>query len=564
MARKLYGGIESFRKDMDQCFDWVKAFSGLELKPVLFPDGVDEDEARHQLSQTIVAQPALFSIEFALSRLLKSLNIEPNAMFGHSVSEYVAACLSGVYSPESAMRVICKRGQLVQSVPEGAMLAVRLSETEISPYIAGHLDLGSTLASDHCVVSGEPKAIADLEARLKNEGIEPKQVKVSRAYHSKMIDPILDEYRSFVAAVELQSPRIPFISCVTGDWITEEQARSPEYWVKQLRSPVRLHEAFKALSQQEAVFMEVGCGTMLSSLAKALPELNERHSFVSTLPSFCQQIDDLAFMHQELGRLTSIGIEVNEEQFEAWFPSLENNDSNNAQVNDPALSEMEKTISGYFRDVLGQTQVDKNDNFLEAGGNSLMAMQLISRIREDLEIDLSLRDFFEHLTIASLSTFLETPGSNPQNQPEEVVENSDDLGLEKKDTTSKAMKLSVFFFSGNAEAQPDDRYKMVIHAAEFADENGFDAIWIPERHFNKFGGLYPNLAVLGATIAARTQHIHMRGGSAVAPLHHPVRIAEEWATLDNISRGRVAFRLAPDSIPKTSYLPRKILRTESK
>ena len=108
MARDLYQSIESFRQELDQCFDWMREFSGFELKPILFPDRLPNERARSQLSQTIAAQPALFSIEYSLSRLLKKLGIAPDAMLGHSVSEYVAACLAGVFSPEDAMKVICK------------------------------------------------------------------------------------------------------------------------------------------------------------------------------------------------------------------------------------------------------------------------------------------------------------------------------------------------------------------------------------------------------------------------------------------------------------------------
>ncbi|QXD25015.1 acyltransferase domain-containing protein [Opitutia bacterium ISCC 51] len=122
------------------------------------------------MSQTIVAQPALFSVEYALSRLLASMDINPTAMLGHSVSEYVAACLSGVFSPEAAMRTICKRGQLVQSVPEGSMLAIRLSENDLQAYLDNQLDLGSTLATEHSVASGEPEGIAQLETRLRKNG----------------------------------------------------------------------------------------------------------------------------------------------------------------------------------------------------------------------------------------------------------------------------------------------------------------------------------------------------------------------------------------------------------
>ncbi len=475
-------------------------------------------------------------------------------MLGHSVSEYVAACLSGVFSPEAAMRTICKRGQLVQSVPEGSMLAIRLSENDLQAYLDNQLDLGSTLATEHSVASGEPEGIAQLETRLRKNGIDAKQVKITRAYHSRMLDPILDEYRTFVASQDLQAPAIPFISGVTGNWITPEQAQSPDYWVDQLRNPVRLHEGFKTLSENGTTFIEVGCGTMLSSLAKALPEFEKRHSFVSTLPSSYQQVDDLAFIGQELRRLSSLGCEMNEEQLQASFPILKTSDPIAAQNEDTALNEMEKTIADFFCKTLGREQIGKDENFLEAGGNSLMAMQLLARLRAELNIDISILTFFEHLTVESLSNHLDGYGSKKESPSNDALETQDTGEPAKKKSSSEAMKLSVFFFSGDAEAEPDDRYKMVMDTAEFADEHSFDAIWIPERHFNKFGGLYPNPAILGAAIAAKTESIHIRAGSVVAPLHHPVRIAEEWSSLDNISKGRVGVSFGSGFHPKDFLL----------
>ena len=554
MARDLYENLDSFREDLDHCFEWVSAFAGFDLKPILFPEESAEVDTQNRLSQTAAAQPALFSIEYSLSRLLKELGIEPDAMLGHSVSEYVAACLSGVFSPEDAMKVICKRGQLVQNVPEGSMLAVKLSEAELRPNIDGHLDLGSTLAADHCVVSGEPEAVSQLEALLKAKAVQAKQVKVTRAYHSKMLDPILDAFGEFVASIELHSPTIPFISGVTGDWITREQAQSVNYWVEQLRSPVRLYEGFKTLNQNlNSVFVEVGCGTLLSSLAKALPELGDGHSYLSVLPSAFQQIDDRSFLNQELQRYSKLGHTLDQDRLNRWLPKVNADTESTEPSATENLSPMETQISRFFYTVLGRESIGKDENFLEAGGNSLMAMQLIGRIREELDVELNLRDFFEHLSIASLSAFLE----NPNSEAKTLTDNSRLDSPSKcvpSGTNTADMKFSVFFFSGDEGAQPEDRYRSVLDAAQFADQNGFDAIWIPERHFNKFGGLYPNPAVLGAAIAAQTESIYIRGGSVVAPLHHPVRIAEEWSALDNISKGRIGISFGSGFHPKDFLL----------
>ena len=550
MSRDLYDNLDSFREDLDQCFDWAKQFSDIDLKSILFPESPDKVTTQDRLSQTIAAQPALFAVEYSLCRLLNRLGLEPQAMLGHSVSEYVAACLAGVFTPETAMKVICKRGQLVQSMPEGSMLAIRRPESEILPRIAGHLDLGSTLAEDHCVVSGETAAIEAFSEQLKADGIDTKQVKVTRAYHSKMLDPILESYRAFVASQEMHPPQRPFVSGVTGDWITEAQATSADYWVEQLRNPVRLYEGFLTLDQNgPATFVEVGCGTLLSSLAKALPTFTDRHTFVSTLPSSHQTADACTFLAQGLHQLSEKGHAVDDTLLKPWA-SIQKTETSAEPTAE--LSPTARIVSKHFRTILGRDDLGLNENFLEAGGNSTMAMQVINRIRDELDTELSLRDFFEHLTIASLSHFLD-PSSKDHSAAASSETNSS-APISQATESAAHMKFSVFFFSGDEGAQPDHRYKMVLDAAQFADKEKFDAIWIPERHFNKFGGLYPNPAVVGAAIAAQTDHIHIRGGSVVAPLHHPVRIAEEWSVLDNLSKGRVGISFGSGFHPKDFLL----------
>ena len=297
MSLKIYTQIESFRKDVDHCLALVEAFSGFDLKTVLFPGNTPEKIARKQLSQTICAQPALFTIEYSLYKLLERWGLKPNAMLGHSVSEYVAACIAGVFPLETALEIICKRGQLVQGVPEGAMLAVSLEANEVLSYLNDRLDLGSTIGEKQCVVSGYPDAVYELNELLVQKGVECKQVKVTRAYHSRMLDPILDEFGSFVESRQLHAPQLPFISGITGHWIEKDEANTADYWVRQLRSPVRLYQGISTLADRKGcVYLEVGKGTMLSSLVRGHPKVDESNAFVSLLPASHQKADELIFI----------------------------------------------------------------------------------------------------------------------------------------------------------------------------------------------------------------------------------------------------------------------------
>lgn len=222
------------------------------------------------------------------------------------------------------------------------------------------------------------------------------------------------------------------------------------------------------------------------------------------------------------------------------------------QSRHPDQESLERAVGDVFCRVLEIEEIGRDDSFLEMGGNSLMAMQVVSLLREELGINLSLGEFFDTLTVAStvglvLGAETDTAPSalNPESPSPEIRANS-------------PMRLSLYFFAGDESASRENKYQLVLESAQFADQNGFEAVWLPERHFNRFGGLYPNPAVLGAAIAAITRNLHIRGGSVVAPLHHPVEIAEQWSMLDNLSQGRIGvsfgsgfhprdFVLAPDA-----------------
>jgi natural product biosynthesis luciferase-like monooxygenase protein len=209
---------------------------------------------------------------------------------------------------------------------------------------------------------------------------------------------------------------------------------------------------------------------------------------------------------------------------------------------------MAKLVADIFCRVLEIDRIGHEDNFLELGGNSLMAMQAISLISKELDQEVSLRDFFDNLTVASMTRHLVAPETpTAERQPGEDPVQTDSG---KKSTAA----LSLYFFAGQEDANPADPYRLVLDCARFADTHGFEAIWLPERHFNPFGGLFPNPAVVGAAVAALTDRVHIRGGSVVAPLHHPVRIAEEWSVLDNLSKGRVGVSFGSGFHPRDFVL----------
>ena len=242
MARGLYDHVDIFRREVDHCLQTTDDLLDFNLKEILFPAPAQFHSAEKKFSQTIAALPALFSIEYSLAKVMEELGVESYGMLGHSVSEYVAACLVGVFYIETALQIVVKRAELAQGIPEGAMLAVALSEKDAKQYVTDRISLAATLAQNQCVVSGYLDSMKELEDHLRGKGVECKRVRVSRAFHSMMLDPLLEEFETFLISMEMNPPKIPFISGITGQWIDKEEVQTADYWVHQFRYPVRLFE----------------------------------------------------------------------------------------------------------------------------------------------------------------------------------------------------------------------------------------------------------------------------------------------------------------------------------
>ncbi|HEY0734799.1 MAG TPA: type I polyketide synthase, partial [Herpetosiphonaceae bacterium] len=236
MAQDLYRHEPIFRQHIDQCADILKAHlpsDGIrDLRDVLWSES-------GQLDQTIYAQPALFVIEYALAQLWMHWGVQPQALIGHSIGEYVAATLAGVLSLEDALMLVAARGRLMQQMPHGAMLSVALPEDELQSLLTSEISLAAVNTIGWSVVSGPEAAIRRLEQQLLDQEIQCRRLHTSHAFHSAMMDPILDEFTGVVRRARLNPPQIPFISNVTGTWITTEEATSPRSWARHLRRTVR-------------------------------------------------------------------------------------------------------------------------------------------------------------------------------------------------------------------------------------------------------------------------------------------------------------------------------------
>jgi len=317
MGQGLYESEPVFREHFDRCCDLLKPQMGIDLRQVLYPSANEVDIMSQKLQQTAIAQPAIFILEYALAQLWLAWGIKPKAMIGHSLGEYVAACVSEVLSLEDALRLVVVRGRLMQSLPIGKMLAVPLAEAIIRPLLNDQIDLAAINGSELCVVSGAIAAIDDLEQLLQARGIEYRQLVTSHAFHSKMMEPILPEFLAEVAQVKLSPPLIPYISNVTGTWITATEATDPNYWVRHIRQPVRFAAGLDLLLQdQDTVLLEIGAGRTLSTLARRHPAIaisqSGSHQRILTSTRHPQDLEaDTEVLLTCLGNLWLSGVAIN-------------------------------------------------------------------------------------------------------------------------------------------------------------------------------------------------------------------------------------------------------------
>ncbi|MEH2106018.1 type I polyketide synthase [Nostoc sp.] len=317
MGRELYEVEPTFKKHIDTCALILQPHLGLDIRSLLYPTEQDTETATKQLQQTALTQSALFVTEYALAQLLMSWGVRPEAMIGHSIGEYVAAAIANVFSLEDALFIVAKRGQLMQQVPTGSMLAIRLPEKDVQLLLSAqtlykkYLQIAVINSPYSCVVSGTDEAVAILKNQLSSQQVECQLLHTSHAFHSQMMEPILSAFIQAIKTVKLNPPRIRFISNVTGTWITDEQATNPNYWSQHLRETVRFSDGISQLLKQfEGVFLEVGPGRTLSTLTTQHLDKNAKQQVLTSLSHVKEQQSDVSFLLQTLGRLWLAGVEI--------------------------------------------------------------------------------------------------------------------------------------------------------------------------------------------------------------------------------------------------------------
>ncbi|HEX6863352.1 MAG TPA: type I polyketide synthase, partial [Thermoanaerobaculia bacterium] len=305
MGLGLYRCEPVFRAEMDRAAEILLPWLGGDLRDLL----------EGELENTELAQPALFAVEHALARLWASWGLSPEAMIGHSLGEYVAACLAGVFSFEDGLALVAQRGRLLAALPRGSMASLPLSEAEISPLLDNGLALAAVNGAAQCVVSGPDEEIQGLLERLAARGIEGRRLRTSHAFHSAMMEPAVAPFAAAVGRIRLSPPRIPWVSNVTGTWIRDSEATDPGYWARHLRATVRFADGLSTLLRPLAdrpapVLLEAGPGRTLSALARRHPDRSPAHLVVTSLRHPDDASDDVETVLSALGQLWAAGAPV--------------------------------------------------------------------------------------------------------------------------------------------------------------------------------------------------------------------------------------------------------------
>jgi phthiocerol/phenolphthiocerol synthesis type-I polyketide synthase E len=316
MGQELYETEEVFAEQVDLCSELLQAPLGVDLRTLLYPPEEQVAEAGQKLNQTQFTQPALFVTEYALARLWMHWGVRPEAMIGHSLGEYVAACLSGVFSLEDALALVAARGRMMQHLPDGLMLAVHLGEEEVRALLSKRLSLAAVNSPTLCVVSGPTVQIEELQIELQTKGVICQTLRTSKAFHSAMMEPILETFLAYLKNVKLAPPQIPFVSNLTGNWITPAEATDRAYWARQLRHTVRFADGLhKLLTEPSCVLLEVGPGRNLSSLLSHFAEKTPAQLALSSLRHPSERHSDAEFLLNSVGKLWLAGFQIDWQNF---------------------------------------------------------------------------------------------------------------------------------------------------------------------------------------------------------------------------------------------------------
>lgn len=434
MARGLHDTEPVFARHFDECAAAFSDEMGYDLRAEIF-DGVGRN-----LEHTDRAQPALFTVEYALAKLIQSYGVQPAVMAGHSIGEYPAATLAGVFDLDTAVKVVSMRARLMHAAPRGVMVAVPLSPEALAEHLTADVDLATINDPGSSVVAGSDEAIRTFQAGLAEKGIVARRVRTSHAFHSRLMDSVVAEFTSFLSRMTLREPQIPLLSNITGTAMSASEATNPSTWARQIRATVRFADELDALlATPDRVLVEVGPGGTLTSSAGRHPRWSEQHRAVRLMRHQAQNRSDRDTFLLGLGQLWAAGVDVDWDRgtdaehslvtlpgypFAAERHWVEHNSSaawlaggggagtpvagttsGAAPATAGGASTVETAMLRIWSQCLGVSNIDRNANFFEIGGDSLIAISVAMTAGHE-GLDLTPQDLYENQTVASLAKVL--------------------------------------------------------------------------------------------------------------------------------------------------------------
>ncbi|WP_439489747.1 aminotransferase class III-fold pyridoxal phosphate-dependent enzyme [Algoriphagus sp.] len=444
MGKHFYQEHEVFRKEFEICCEGFDKYLPIKLKSVIFenPEGV--------LSDTRYTQPALFTMSYAVSKMLQSMGIAPAALCGHSIGEYVAAHLSGVFSLEDTIYLIAMRGKLISELPEGYMLSVNAQVDLIRSILPEKLSVAAVNGPDLCVVAGDKKTVLDFQENLKKYDIASHLLTTSHAFHSHMMEDVLESFYQIANSVKRNSLQIPIMSTQTGLWLTDAEAQSADYWTNQIKNEVKFHDSFNSLTLDlpQAYFIEVGPGTVLSTLALHCKN-GDNHPIASSLSKKASE-NELVYLNEQVGLLIAKGADLklktqsensrtiqefptyafdkkycwnqNGSKLNPEFSTYKSSSMSEPTQN-PSFSEKDKTKERmvnkiYLRQLLSilegasgieLTENDLHTTFFELGLDSLVLTQLAFSLQKEFGVGISFKQLNNSYdTPAAVLAFIST------------------------------------------------------------------------------------------------------------------------------------------------------------
>jgi phthiocerol/phenolphthiocerol synthesis type-I polyketide synthase E len=436
MARGLYESEPVFADWFDQCAAGFRDELNVDLRADIF------DGTARNLERTDRTQPALFAVEYALAKLLETYGVHPAAMAGHSIGEYVAATLAGVFDLPTAIRAVSMRARLMHSAPRGVMVAVPLGPDAIAEYLSADVDLATVNDPGSCVVAGSDENIRAFSERLAEAGVAARRVRTSHAFHSRLMDPVLPEFQGFLSRLTLRAPKIPLLSNVTGTWMSDSEATNAATWARQVRATVRFADEVDALlADPQRLLVEVGPGGTLTASAMRHPRWSMGHRGIRLMRHHAQNRDDRDAFLLALGQLWAAGVDVDWTPlrgdhrpqlvtlpgypFERQRHWVEHNPaarwaSENAATNVVAAltpagnadqgesssrPPLEATLERIWAQCLGAESINPTANFFEVGGDSLVAISVAMAATHE-GLDITPQDLYDNPTVATLAKAL--------------------------------------------------------------------------------------------------------------------------------------------------------------